>query len=171
MHIVTTKEGLLVCCGCGHVFDKHPDEVRREKLHAQLCAIEDDDHAARAFHYKKTLQAQIDQMTTIWTGCVGYSIPGVGSVRVEGIEFTLEPGVAVESMIPELDKLIPDIKRTMIETLDGTKARIEGEISSNQVAVHKYDPVWCPNTPSAEELYPFGYIRHADGTVEAKSSV
>ena len=169
MHIVTTKEGLLVCNHCGHVFDKHPDEVRREQLHAQLCAIKDDDHAARAFHYYKTLHASIDQMTTIRMGLVGYSIPDVGSVRVEGIKFTLEPGVAVESMIPELDKLIPDIKRNMIETLDGTKAREEREISSSQADVHKYDPVWCPNTPSAEELYPFGYIRHADGTVEAKS--
>ena len=167
MHIVTTKEGLLVCNHCGHVFDKHPDEVRREQLHAQLCAIKDDDHAARAFHYYKTLHASIDQMTTIWMGLVGYSISGVGSVRVEGIKFTLEPGVAAESMIPELDKLIPDIKRTMIETLDGTKAREEREINLNQV--EKYDPVWCPSTPSTEELYPFGYIRNADGTVEAKS--
>ena len=29
-----------------------------------------------------------------------------------------------------------------------------------------YDPTWCPDTPTVKELYPYGYVRHADGNVE-----
>ena len=173
MHLIPTREGKLMCFNCSHAFEKHPVQERREHLLAQLCTIEDDDHAARAFHRHKASQAHTDASTHVWMDTVGYHIHEVGSVRFMGVEFTLEPGVAPERMLPELDKwLLSNLKSCMIKKLDGTAERERNEFAE-AVATGRaptppsYDPLLCPDTPAIQELYPFGYVRHANGTVEA----
>ena len=44
------------------------------------------------------------------------------------------------------------------------KAEIEEQVRSGKQYV--YDPLWCPDTPTAQELYPNGYVRKEDGSVE-----
>ena len=106
---------------------------------AQLCALQDDDHAA--FHRLKARQAVAD-------------IHHVGSVWLR-----LDPGVTPERMLAELDTwLLPQRKREAFK--DGLAS---GEIPTPPA----YDPPWCPATPTVQELYPFGYVRHADGSVDA----
>ena len=171
--ITTTKEGVLVCDHCGRVFDTHPSETRRKELHAQLCAIEDDDRAARAFHHHRASQAHADSMAKFWTGSIGFSMYELGYANFEGVRFTLEPGVSPDRMIAEIDsQILPALRKHMVDALDGTRDReakeFEAKLAANEITVTKYDPTWCPDTPTVQELYPHGYVRHADGSVEAK---
>ena len=166
MHIYTTSDGKAACSHCARPFEEHPREKRRQELHAKLCAIEDDDHAARAFHYHRCLQARVDQMKEIWVSPHGLSIPDVGTMHAEGIKFTLEPGVLPERMIDEVDKnIIPAIRQNIIELLNGTYDAMVKESMAGPPP-KPYDPTWCPDTPTVKELYPYGYARHADGNVE-----
>ena len=178
MHLLTTttEEGpRFLCFNCGHAFEKHPEQVRREQLHAQLCALQDDDHAARAFHHRKAMQAIADQSTHVWMDTVGYGIPEVGFVQVMGVTFRLDPGVTLERMLSELDTwLLPQLKRDLTAALDGTAAHerkvFKDGLASGEIPTPPaHDSLWCPATPTVQELYPFGYVRHADGSVEAKA--
>ena len=70
-----------------------------------------------------------------------------------------------------VDTIMAHIKDTMVKTLDGTQAKEAADfkemLDAGKIQPHPYDPVRCPERPTAEELYPFGYVRHEDGTVEA----
>jgi hypothetical protein len=167
MRVITTSDGKPMCHHCVRPFERHPDVVRREELHAKLCAIEDDEHAARAFHFYRTLQAQFDQMETVWVEFGGFDIPEVGDVRFEGATFRLEPGASREKIVEAIDKwLIPSIKESMLIALKCLSPTLpESPIDLGTIV--RFDPTWCPSTPSAAELYPSGYVRREDGTVEA----
>ena len=165
MRVITNTDGKPMCYHCARPFDKHPLQQRREELHAKLCAIRDDDHAARAFHHHRKMQAYADRMTELFVHSQGIHIPEIGSIHIEGIRLNLEPGVPADRVMPEIDKMWPIIRQSIADTLDGTTGKAE-----KNLIVHPYDPIWCPSKPTAEELYPFGYVRHADGSVEAKSS-
>ena len=158
-----------MCYHCARPFERHPDVVRREELHAKLCAIEDDGHAARAFHYHQTLQAKFDQMETVWVEFSGFSIPDVGNVRFEGAKILLEPGVSRERMMEEIEKwVLPSIRKDILDSLERRSTTLPG-IPIDPSTIRRYDPTWCPSTPSAAELYPSGYVRHEDGSVETKA--
>ncbi len=153
-----------MCYHCARPFERHPDVVRREELYAKLCAIEDDEHAARAFHFHRTLQAKSDQMEKVWVEFSGFGIPEVGDVKFEGATFRLEPGASREKIVEAIDKwVIPSIKEDMLIALKSTLP----ETPIDPSTIRRYDPTWCPSTPSAAELYPSGYVRREDGTVEA----
>ena len=105
---------------------------------------------------------------------IGLHIPDVAHIVVDGIQLTLEPGVKPEAMIlsgHHVDTIMAHIKDTMVKTLDGTQAKEAADfkemLDAGKIQPHPYDPVLCPERPTAEELYPFGYVRHEDGTVEA----
>ena len=85
MRLITSPDGRPMCYHCARPFDKHPWQQRREELHAKLCAIEDDDYAARAFHYHREIQAHTDKMTELFVQSQGVHIPEIGSIHIEGI--------------------------------------------------------------------------------------
>ena len=167
MRVITTAEGKHMCYHCEHTFERHPEVVRREELHAKLCAIEDDERAARAFHFHRTLQAKSDQMETVWVEKSGFSIPNVGDVRFEGVRIFLEPGASRESLMEAIDKwVLPSLKKDILNTLERRSTTLF-ETPIDPSTIKKYDPTWCPSTPSAAELYPSGYVRREDGSVDA----
>jgi hypothetical protein len=103
----------------------------------------------------------------------GIHAPGVGSFCMDGVSIGLVPGVSVERAMEEIDRhILPWLRAAILKTLDGTaqkeaenfKAEIEEQVRSGKQ--HVYDPTWCPETPTAQELYPNGYVRLADGSVE-----
>ena len=112
-------------------------------------------------------------MAKFWTGSSGYSVAGLGHVKFEGAEFALEPGVPPERMIAEMIDawLLPSLRQLMIDALDGTRDRereaFEAKLAANELTViQRRDPTWCPDTPTAQELYsPNGYVRRPDGEV------
>ena len=160
MRVITNSEGKPMCYHCARPFERHPDAVRREELHAKLCAIEDDELAARAFHHHRTLQAKFDQMETVWVELSSFSIPDVGSVRFEGAKIRLEPGVSRERMMEEMEKwVLPSTRKDILDALEQTTP------PETPSTIGRYDPTWCPATPSAAELYPSGYVRREDGSV------
>ena len=166
MRVIITSDGKPMCHHCARPFERHPDVVRREERHAKLCAIEDDEHAARAFHYYQTLQAQVDKMETVWVEFGGFSIPDVGDVKFEGATFRLEPGASREKILEAIDKVIPSIKESMLIALKFLPSTLP-EVPTDPSTIRRFDPTWCPSTPSAAELYPSGYVRREDGTVES----
>ena len=166
MRVITTADGLPACFHCGRVFDRHPTEVEREKQLSLLRGIENDDYAARAFHHYREMQAWEDALTKIWVNHFGLHSPSIGFIRLEGIGFSIEPGVTTEQLMAEIENnFIPMIRDEIRKTLDGTRER---EIRAFSASEHKSQPsVWCPERPAVDELYPNGYTRHADGTIEA----
>ena len=163
-----------MCYSCGRPFDVHPTTKRRQELHAALCAIKDDDHAARAFHYHMKMQEEMDQQTELWVERQGFHAPGVGSFGVDAVSIRLVAGVSVERAMEVIDQhILPSLRAEILKTFDGTaqkdadnfKAEIEELVRSGKQYV--YDPLWCPETPTAQELYPNGYVRKEDGSVEA----
>ena len=173
MRVLVKSDGTPMCYSCGRPFDVHPATKRRQELHAALCAIKDDDHAARAFHYHMKMQEEADQQTEMWVERQGFHAPGVGSFGVDGVSIRLVPGVTVERAMEEIDRsVLPWVRAEILKTLDGTaqkeaenfKAETEELVRSGKQYV--YDPLWCPETPTAQELYPNGYVRLADGSVE-----
>ena len=166
MHIITNPDGIPACYHCARPFDEHPWKRRRQELHAKLCAIEDNDGAARAFHFHRGMQAHADKMQELWVNSHGLHIADVGSIHSEGIRFTLEPSVPPERMIAEVDQhLLPAIREHIIEVLNGTYDT-KVQQWATQMPAKPHDPTWCPDTPTVQELYPHGYVRHADGNVE-----
>jgi hypothetical protein len=162
MHIIASPQGPPMCHHCARPFELDPREEGRERKLAQLRAIEDDDHAARAFHFHRECDAHIRAMSEVWVDSFGMHVPDFGVVRVEGIKFSIEPGMA-DAMLAEIDKtLLPAIRQSIIDALDSRlpPAPIVGP----------YNPTWCPDQPSVQALYPFGYVRLADGTVVAGNS-
>ena len=98
---------------------------------------------------------------------IGLHIPDVAHIVVDGIQLTLEPGVKPEAMIlsgHHVDTIMAHIKDTMVKTLDGTQAKEAADfkemLDAGKIQPHPYDPVRCPERPTAEELYPFGYNPH-----------
>ena len=173
MRVLVKPDGTPTCYSCGRPFDIHPTTKRRQELHAALCAIKDDDHAARAFHFHKKIQEEADQQTELWVERQGIHAPGVGSFCMDGVSIGLVPGVSVERAMEEIDRhILPWLRAGILKTLDGTaqkeaenyKVEIEELVRSGKQRV--YDPTWCPDTPTAQELYPNGYVRLADGSVE-----
>ena len=166
MRVITTSDGKARCYHCGRPFERHPEVVRREELHAKLCAIENDDLAARVFHYHRTLQAEFDSMEKVYVESSGYSIPDMGIVRFEGATIHLEPGASRERMMEEIERhVLPSIKEDILRALDPCPKLPETPIDPSKI--RRYDPTWCPSTPSVAELYPSGYVRHEDGSVDA----
>jgi hypothetical protein len=164
MRVIITSDGKPMCYHCARPFERHPDVVSREELQTKLCAIEDDEHAARAFHFHRTLQAKSDEMETVWVEFSGFGIPDVGDVRFEGATFRLKPGASRERIVEAIEKwVIPSIKEEMLIAL---KCR-STTLPETPITIRRFDPTWCPSTPSAAELYPSGYVRREDGTVEA----
>jgi hypothetical protein len=171
MRVITNQEGKPMCYHCGRAFERHPEAVRREELHAKLCAIEDDELAARAFHYHRKLQADFDQMETVWVELSGFSIPDVGILRFEGARLQLEPGASHAKLAETIENcVLPFIKENILSALaernDDDKTEAELRIAS--ASVKRFDPTWFPpSTPTAAELYPSGYVRREDGSVES----
>ena len=174
MRVLTAPDGIPKCYYCGRVFDVHPKVKARQELHAKLCAIEDDDHAARAFHYRKQQDAEADAQTEHWVARQGFHAYAVGSFLIDGICIRLEPGVSPERAMEEFDKsVLPFVREQILKTLDGT-AHKEGEGHNLKImeakqagTLHVYDPTWCPATPTVQELYPNGFVRNPDGSVES----
>ena len=174
MRVLVDSDGIPMCYGCARPFDVHPTTKRRRELHAALCAIESDDHAARAFYYHKKVQAEADQQTELWVERQGFHVPEVGHFVIDGVCIRLESGVSVERAMEEIDNVIlPCLRTEILKTLDGTarkeseKLRQEIEQLTQTGVPHVYDPTWCPETPTTQELYPNGYVRKADGSVES----
>lgn len=174
MRVLIKSDGTPMCYSCGRPFDSHPTLKRRQELHAALCAIKDDDHAARAFHYHMKMQEEADRQSELWVERQGFHAPEVGSFGVDGVSIRLVPGVSMERAMEEVDKtILPSLRAEILKTLDGTaqkeaenfKAECEELVRSGKQ--HVYDPLWCPDTPTAQELYPNGYVRKEDGSVEA----
>jgi hypothetical protein len=174
MRVLVKSDGTPMCYDCGRPFDVHPTTKRRQELHAALCAIKDDDHAARAFHYHLKLQEEMGQQQEMWVERHGYDHSEVGNFGVDGVSIRLVPGVSVERAMEVIDQhILPSLRAEILKTLDGTaqkeaenfKAEIEELVRSGKQ--HVYDPIWCPDTPAAQELYPNGYVRKEDGSVEA----
>jgi hypothetical protein len=179
--IISPNDGKTpMCYHCARPYERHPDLVRREEQHARLCAIEDDERAARAFHYYRTLEAKHDEMETVWVNPSGFYIPDVGSVRFEGVTLRLEPGASNERVTEALERwVLPCVKKEMLDALERRSATATTTTSAAQLppyekifdprssTVTRHDPTWCPAEPSAAELYPSGYVRRADGAVEA----
>ena len=148
-----------MCYHCARPFERDPREEGQERKLAQLRAIKDDDHAARAFHFYRECDAHLCGMSEVWVDSFGMHMPDFGFIRVEGIKFSIEPGKA-DTMLAEIDNaLLPTIRRSIVEA-------ISTPFPSAPI-VGPYNPVQCPDQPSAQELYPFGYVRLADGTVVA----
>ena len=172
MRTIMLEGGKCICYSCGKELEKPPREERREKLFAQLCAIKDNDTAARAFHYHRENEEHFDKQTTLWMPRMGLHIPDVAHVVVDGIQLSLEPGVKPDAMDDDhLDTIMAHIKHIIVKTLDGTQAKEADDfqelLHAGKIQPHPYDPAWCPEHPTVEELYPWGYVRHEDGTVEA----
>jgi len=173
MRVLVKSDGTPMCYSCGRPFDVHPTTKRRQELHAALCAIKDDDHAARAFHFHKKIQEEADQQTELWVERQGFGHPEVGNFGVDGVSIRLVPGVSVERAMEVIDQhILPSLRAEILKTLNGTaqkeaenfKAEIEEQVLSGKQYV--YDPLWCPETPTAQELYPNGYVRKEDGSIE-----
>lgn len=174
MRVLTAPDGVPRCYYCARPFDVHPTLKRRQERHAQLCAIEDDDHAARAFHYYKQRDAEADEREELWVDRQGFHAYEVGSFTIDGICIRPEPGVSPERVMEEFDKtVLPCLRAEILKTLDGTaqkeaeELRLQHEAEKQSGTLRAYDPTWCPATPTAQELYPNGYVRHADGSVES----
>jgi len=175
MRVLVGSSGVPMCYGCGRAFDIHPATKRRQELHAALRAIKDDDHAARAFHYHMKMQEEEDQQTELWVERQGFHVPEVGSFGVDGVSIRLVPGVSVERAMEKIDNnILPWVRAQILKTLDGTaqkeveKFKAETEELVRSGKQHVYDPLWCPETPTAQELYPNGYVRKEDGSVEPR---
>lgn len=174
MRVIANSDGVPVCYHCIRPFDVHPTLRRRQERYAALCAIKDDDHAARAFHYFKQNEAEADRRTELWVERHGFDWCELGSVTVDGIRINLLPEVSAERAMEVFDKeILPAIRESIRKTLDGTAQKeieqMRREVEEQKAAgtLRAYDPTWCPATPSAQELYPNGYVRKADGSVES----
>lgn len=172
MHVVINKDGKPTCYHCGREFDVHPSEKTRAERYAKLCAVKDDDLAARAFYHHKQGELLGKNMNEVWCERFGFHMFEKGSITVDGIKICSEPGVDMEQMMLEFDKhVIPGIRQQMLEALDGTQKRKQEEfvqkIKDGLITVHDSSVVWAPETPSAQEIYPNGYRREQDGSVVA----
>lgn len=174
MRVITAPDEIPKCYYCARPFDVHPKVKERQELHAKLCAIQDDDHAARAFYYRKQQNAEADAQTELWVARQGFHAYKVGSFMIDGICIKLEPGVSPELAMEEFDKsVLPFVREQILKTLDGTAKKEEEESNLRIIeakkagTIHVYDPTWCPVTPTVQELYPNGYVRNSDGSVES----
>jgi len=174
MRVITVPDGIPKCYYCAHPFDIHPKVKEQQELYAKLCAIPDDDHAARAFHYHKKQDAEANAQTEFWVARQGFHANEVGNFMIDGICIRLDPGVSPERAMEEFDKsVLPFVREQILKTLDGTTQKEEEKhnlmiMEAKQAGtLHVYDPTWCPATPTAQELYPNGYVRNPDGTVES----
>ena len=183
--LLTKKMRTISLDSCGRELEKDPKEERREQLFAKLCAIKDDDTAARAFHYHRSMQECFDKHTTLWMPRLGLHLPDGMHVAIDGIQFSLEPGVKPEAILLDqnLDIIMGCIKDLIVKSVDGTGSEAKKKNAEEEEMLrllddeagkmkpqkhHVYDPTWFPSDgPTVQELYPFGYFRHADGTVEA----
>jgi hypothetical protein len=105
-------------------------------------------------------------MEKVWVESSGYSIPDMGIVRFEGATIHLEPGASRERMMEEIERhVLPFIKKDMLGALESRPMLPETPIDPS--TIRRFDPTWCPSTPSVVELYPSGYVRHEDGSVDA----
>jgi len=173
MRVLVCASGIPRCYSCARPFDMHPTTKRRQELHAALCAIKDDDHAARAFHYHMKMQEEADQQPEMWVERQGIHSPEVGIFGLDGMCIRLVPGASLERVTEEVDKnILPWLREAILKTLDGTavkdaeKFKVECEELVRSGKQRVYDPTWCPETPTAQELYPNGYVRKEDGSVE-----
>ena len=172
MRTIILQSGKCICYSCGREFEKDPKEERREQLFEKLCAIKDNDTAARAFHYHRNREEYYDKHTTLWMPRLKLQIPDGIHVTIDGIQLSLEPGVKPETILLDqhLDTIMSCIKDMIVRSVDGTEAKEEAAVIVGKMKpqTHVYDPTWCPSDgPTVQELYPFGYVRHDDGTVEA----
>ena len=169
MHVLTLANGEHVCAHCVRPFERHPSEERREALHKRLCAIEDDDEAARAFHYHRRIQAEVDALKTLWVPGSSFSLGDGCMVRFEGVSLHLPPDASPDCIRDELERwVLPSLRKYVLDALERKDAAMPAAPRIEEP--RSYDPiVTVPASPSAAELYPSGYVRHADGSVEASS--
>jgi hypothetical protein len=122
-------------------------------------------YSKRARGLCKQQDAEADAQTELWVARQGFHAYEIGSFLIDGICIRLEPGVSPERAMEEFDKsVLPFVREQIMKTLDGT-AHKEGERTKLEITeakqggtLHVYDPTWCPATPSAQTLYPNGYV-------------
>jgi hypothetical protein len=135
MRVVMDTHGIHQgrCYYCTRPFDVHPKVQQRQERHAALCAIQNDDHAARAFHHYQKRDTEAEACTEVWGERQGFHVHEVGSFMINGICICLEPGVSPEQAMEEFDKcVLPSLRAQLLKTLDGT-AQKEAEESKQKI--------------------------------------
>jgi hypothetical protein len=163
MFIVTTPEGNPACFHCARPFDISPDEKQRQGKHAWMCTIDCDERAAREFHFEKTVQAYMDGQTLKWVGPLSLDLKDIGSVHTEGIRLRLD--APPERMLAEVDAIVSEIRRSIVEALEGAPERIV--VQEAAAAFTEEHAAYCPNLPPIKDLYPNGFVRYPSGEVVA----
>ena len=143
----------------------------RERRLEQLRAIEDDDEAARKFHIFKTLYDHEHALQEHWIDQSLLSDPKWGDITCMGFKIKVTPTVSVDAIMKSIDcHFLPMLRRQILQTVDDGES-LAAELASDDACGDRNEQILTlyPKPPMPiSELYPHGYVRHADGTVEAR---
>ena len=178
MYAFKDELGVFRCNRCARAFEEDPKITMQKDTLEKLRALEDDEQAARAFYYHQANQEQVAKMRKFIVGRFGLNMPAVGTIKTNDIEFLIEPeadqaafeGMLDQNFLPLLRKDIMDIfegKDTHAEfkafAAEERRRQARGELSQVPVLGPYYEYM---GMKSIGELYPFGYTRLQDGTIE-----
>ena len=143
----------------------------QERRLEQLRAIEDDDEAARKFHLYKRFYDHQNALQEHWIDQSSLSDPNWGDIECMGFQINVSPTVSVDAIMKSIDcQFLPMLRRQILRTVDG-RGSLAAELASDEAWGDRNEQILTLN-PSAprpiSELYPHGYVRHTDGTVEAR---
>jgi hypothetical protein len=165
MFIVKTPDGRPACFHCARPFLIHPYERYRQEKRAWMCTIEDDERAAREFHFEKTVQSHMDNLAKKWVGPFSVDLKDIGMVHAEGIRISLE--APPEAMLAKVDVIVSEIRRSIVEALEWGVDQHEVVVDETITPFREENRMYCPNPPPIKELYPNGFVRYPDGEVVA----
>ena len=168
MHLYDGTDGRKRCYHCNSVCDPWA------KFHAETDAImrriPSDEDAARVFFYTRRDAASAAKRRTLWVDGETIFSHDIGPMEFQGIEFNLNPGVRRKDVLRYTDdRLLPFIRRFIVEALDGAhkeagylenRFQVKLKTPEQLVAIYK-----TRHTPAAR-LYKHGYVRTADGGIQ-----
>ena len=177
-NLFQAPKGVFHCARCVRPFEEDPREVKERESLAKLRALEDDEQAARAFYYHRENTSRMASLTRHFVTRIGLQMPKVGLATIDGIELNLEPDADPKAVVEFIEQhIIPFVRTSIIEEIGGVakrkceaflaeeKRRLEAnEPSQKTHALGPYHP-YMGKQP-IEKLYPYGYTRAGDGTVE-----
>jgi hypothetical protein len=183
MSAFRNSHGGFQCSLCFRPFDEDPAITRLNQLNARLeklRGITDDEEAARAFYYHRYYRDLEDRTRRVFCGPHQLAVPGVAKWKISHIEVSVEPGAEESAVMENVDAhVLPSIRYMILSHLNGTAA-LEFERAMEEIKRQNATGDGLqPNAPLPDdrcpaymlerpigELYPHGYTRHADGSVD-----